>query len=124
MKKKIKKHKIQMDEYRIEQVFTNLIDNAIVHTKQGGYVHIKVRTVEDFFYAVVEDNGSGIPEEDLSFIFERFYKADKSRKRESDEKGTGLGLAITKHIVKAHEGVISVKSKVGVGTTFSFKIPQ
>lgn len=122
--KEFKKHKIAMDEDRMEQVFTNLIDNALVHTKQNGYVHIKVHSVDDFFYAEIEDNGSGIPEEDLSFIFERFYKADKSRKRQSGKKGTGLGLAITKHIVQAHDGVISVKSKVCVGTTFSFKIPQ
>ncbi|HLS66640.1 MAG TPA: ATP-binding protein [Pseudogracilibacillus sp.] len=122
--KELKKHKITMDEDRMEQVFTNLIDNALVHTKQNGYVHIKVHSVDDFFYAEIEDNGSGIPEEDLSFIFERFYKADKSRKRQSGKKGTGLGLAITKHIVQAHDGVISVKSKVDVGTTFSFKIPQ
>src|SRR5690625_5420639 len=101
-----------MDEDRMEQVFTNLIDNALVHTKQNGYVHIKVHSVDDFFYAEIEDNGSGIPEEDLSFIFERFYKADKSRKRQSGKKGTGIGLEITKNIVIEHDIVIFVKSKV------------
>lgn len=122
--KEFKKNMITIDQDRIEQVFTNLIDNALGHTKPGGYVHILVRSQENYFYVEVEDNGSGIPEEDLSFIFERFYKADKSRTRNDKKKGTGLGLAIAKHIVSAHEGIISVKSKVNEGTTFSFKIPQ
>lgn len=122
--KEIEHNMITIDEDAIEQVFTNLIDNALGHTQPGGYVHILVRSTSKYFYAEVEDNGSGIPEEDLSFIFERFYKADKSRTRTDKKKGTGLGLAITKHIVSAHEGTISVKSKVNVGTTFSFKIPQ
>lgn len=122
--KEFKKNMITIDQDRIEQVFTNLIDNALGHTKPGGYVHILVRSQENYFYVEVEDNGSGIPEEDLSFIFERFYKADKSRTRNDKKKGTGLGLAIAKHIVSAHEGIISVKSKVNKGTTFSFKIPQ
>lgn len=122
--KEIEHNMITIDEDAIEQVFTNLIDNALGHTQPGGYVHILVRSTKKYFYAEVEDNGSGIPEEDLSFIFERFYKADKSRTRTDKKKGTGLGLAITKHIVSAHEGTISVKSKVNVGTTFSFKIPQ
>lgn len=122
--KEIEHNMITIDEDAIEQVFTNLIDNALGHTQPGGYVHILVRSTRNYFYAEVKDNGSGIPEEDLSFIFERFYKADKSRTRTDKKKGTGLGLAITKHIVSAHEGTISVKSKVNVGTTFSFKIPQ
>src|SRR5690625_990348 len=122
--KEIETNMITIDPDRIEQVFTNLIDNALGHTKQGGYVHILISSLESYFYVEVEDNGSGIPEEDLSFIFERFYKADKSRTRSKKKKGTGLGLAIAKHIVTAHEGIISVKSKVNEGTTFSFKIPQ
>ena len=122
--KEIEHNMITIDEDAIEQVFTNLIDNAIGHTQPGGYVHILVRSTSKYFYAEVEDNGSGIPEEDLSFIFERFYRADKSRTRTDKKKGTGLGLAIAKHIVSAHDGTISVKSKVNVGTTFSFKIPQ
>ncbi len=122
--KEIEKNMITIDQDRIEQVCTNLIDNALGHTKSGGYVHILVRSQDQHFYVEVEDNGSGIPEEDLSFIFERFYKADKSRTRNDKKKGTGLGLAIAKHIVSAHKGIISVKSKVNEGTTFSFKIPQ
>lgn len=112
------------DADRIEQVFTNLIDNAISHTGPGGYVNVKVNNTEKQLHVEITDNGSGIPKEDLSFIFERFYKADKSRTRTNEKKGTGLGLAITKHIVSAHQGTISVKSKVNEGTTFSFKIPN
>lgn len=112
------------DADRIEQVFTNLIDNAISHTDAGGYVNVKVNNTEKQLHVEITDNGSGIPKEDLSFIFERFYKADKSRTRTNEKKGTGLGLAITKHIVSAHQGTISVKSKVNEGTTFIFKIPN
>jgi len=115
---------ITLDEDRIEQVFTNLIDNAFRHTRAGGYILLNIYATHEMFRAEVEDNGVGILEEDLSFIFERFYKADKSRTRSDKKKGTGLGLAITKHIVTAHDGIISVKSKVNEGTTFSFKIPQ
>ena len=70
----------------------------------------------------VSDSGSGIPEEDLPFVFERFYKADKARTR--GRAGTGLGLAIVKNIIDAHRGHISVQSKIGQGTTFSFLLPR
>jgi len=76
------------------------------------------------FYVEIADIGCGIPNEDLPFIFERFYKADKSRKRSDEKQGTGLGLAIVKHIITAHQGTISVKSEIDQGTTFSFNIPQ
>src|SRR5699024_907735 len=91
--KEIEHNMITIDEDVIEQIFTNLIDNAIGHTNPGGYVHVKVHAVPEYLYVEIEDNGSGIPEEDLSFIFERFYKADKSRTRTDKKKGTGLGLA-------------------------------
>ena len=70
----------------------------------------------------VSDSGSGIPEEDLPFVFERFYKADKARTR--GRAGTGLGLAIAKNIIDAHRGHISVQSKIGQGTTFTFLLPR
>jgi two-component system, OmpR family, sensor histidine kinase ResE len=70
----------------------------------------------------VSDSGSGIPEEDLPFFFERFYKADKARTR--GRAGTGLGLAIAKNIIDAHRGHISVQSKIGQGTTFTFLLPR
>lgn len=112
------------DSDRVEQVFTNLIDNAIRHTDEQGYVHIKVTVNETEFLGEIADNGSGIPEEDLPFVFERFYKADKSRTRNKEKKGTGLGLAIAKNIIDAHQGTIRVKSKLLQGTTFTFVIPQ
>lgn len=115
---------IKVDEDRLEQVFTNLIDNAFRHTKQGGKVEVTIIVKEEQLRIDIKDNGIGIPDKDLSFIFERFYKADKSRTRGNNKKGTGLGLAITKHIVNAHEGTILVKSKLNEGTTFSIKIPQ
>ena len=124
LKKDITKDIAIFDPDRIDQVFTNLISNALAHTKEGGYVLIDILSDEDVFYVEIEDNGSGIPEEDLPFIFERFYKADKSRKRSDSKQGTGLGLAIAKHIITAHKGTISVKSEIDVGTTFSFTIPQ
>lgn len=110
------------DPDRIEQVLTNLIDNAIRHTPQQGSVMLRVN--EDDFGLKVEvtDSGSGIPEEDLPFVFERFYKADKARTR--GRAGTGLGLAIAKNIIDAHHGHISVQSKIGQGTTFSFSLPR
>lgn len=111
------------DVDRIEQVLTNLIDNAIRHTSEGGYVVVDVTYHGDILEVSVKDSGSGIPEEDLPFVFERFYKADKSRARKNNAKGTGLGLSIANNIVKAHDGTITVKSKVNQGTTFTFKIP-
>ncbi|MGV3466919.1 MAG: ATP-binding protein [Heyndrickxia sp.] len=112
---------IDLDPDRIEQVLTNLIDNAIRHTQQNGTVKVIVDSKNNGINVHVQDNGSGIPEEDLPFVFERFYKADKARTR--GKSGTGLGLAIAKNIVDAHNGHISVKSIIGQGTTFSFFLP-
>lgn len=113
---------ISFDPDRIEQVLTNLIDNAIRHTPKGGSVKLRVISEEKGIRMEVKDSGSGIPEEDLPFVFERFYKADKARTR--GRAGTGLGLAIAKNIIDAHRGHISVQSKLGQGTTFSFLIPR
>ncbi|WP_079479913.1 ATP-binding protein [Halobacillus salinus] len=112
------------DGDRIEQVFTNLIDNAIRHTREQGVVRVEVVDNKDEWIASVHDSGQGIQEEDLPFVFERFYKADKSRKRNEQKKGTGLGLAIAKNIIEAHRGTISVRSKWEEGTTFTFRIPK
>lgn len=114
---------VTCDEDQIEQVFTNLIDNAIRHTDSGGTVKVTVETNADEMHVMVTDSGSGIPEADLPFVFERFYKADKSRTRNTKKKGTGLGLSIAKNIINAHHGSISVQSKLNQGTTFTFKIP-
>ncbi|KWW11382.1 MULTISPECIES: ATP-binding protein [Bacillaceae] len=111
------------DPDRIEQVLTNLIDNAIRHTPSGGNIDVIQRTSDRRGLVIdVRDSGSGIPEEDLPFVFERFYKADKARTR--GRSGTGLGLAIAKNIINAHDGYISVNSLPDKGTTFSFILPR
>jgi two-component system phosphate regulon sensor histidine kinase PhoR len=118
------------DNDRLAQVFTNLIDNALRHTPQGGRVTVAAREAisqparkgEKAVPAIevsVADMGSGIPSEDLSRIFERFYQVDKSRRR----KGAGLGLAIAKEIVQAHGGQIKAESVMGVGTKFTVTLP-
>lgn len=114
---------IYIDPDRMEQVFTNLIDNAIRHTNVNGFVRVSAKVINEELHVSIEDSGSGIPEEDIPFVFERFYKADKSRTRNKQKKGTGLGLAIAKNIIDAHQGTISVKSKLNEGTTFTFIIP-
>jgi two-component system sensor histidine kinase ResE len=113
---------IKMDPDRIEQVLTNLIDNAIRYTPENGTVKVIQEEFEDGILISVADTGTGIQDEDIPFVFERFYKADKARTR--GKSGTGLGLAIAKNIIEAHHGRISVKSKVGQGTTFSFYLPR
>ncbi|UXH44597.1 cell wall metabolism sensor histidine kinase WalK [Rossellomorea vietnamensis] len=112
---------ISIDPDRIEQVLTNLIDNALRHTPTGGEVTVSLTEKKGGFLFHVRDTGSGIPEEDLPFVFERFYKADKARTR--GKSGTGLGLAIAKNIIESHKGHIQVQSKVDQGTTFTFFLP-
>ncbi|WP_422123442.1 ATP-binding protein [Planococcus sp. X10-3] len=111
----------ELDEDRIEQVMTNLIDNALRHTPAGGRVIVKAEKQGTFAKISVNDTGSGIPPEDLAFVFERFYKADKARTL--GKGGTGLGLAIAGNIVKAHDGMIDVESELGQGTSFYFLLP-
>ncbi|MDA3128655.1 ATP-binding protein [Aliibacillus thermotolerans] len=110
-----------LDPDRIEQVMTNLIHNAIRHTDKDGTVRITVEAKKEGTKVSVKDDGTGIPEEDLPYVFERFYKADKARTRSNG--GTGLGLAIAKNIVEAHGGEISVHSKLGEGALFRFFLP-
>ncbi|SDW56692.1 two-component system, OmpR family, sensor histidine kinase ResE [Marininema mesophilum] len=110
------------DEDKVEQVLTNLVDNAIRHTPKGGKVTLTINRIGDKAQLTVKDTGSGIPEEDLPFVFERFYKADKARTR-GQSGGTGLGLSIVKHIVEAHGGTVTAKSKLGEGTRFVVQLP-
>lgn len=105
----------------IKQLFLNLIDNAIKYTPEGGTVIINQFTRNDEITIEVIDNGVGIPKEDQSKIFQRFYRVDKARSRSVG--GTGLGLAITKHIVNSLQGNISVESKLGEGSKFIVTIP-
>ncbi|MGN4125987.1 ATP-binding protein [Lysinibacillus sphaericus] len=111
---------IRIDEDRIEQVLTNLVDNALRHTDEGS-VTVKVEKEPTFAKISVQDTGHGIPQDDLPYVFERFYKADKARTR--SKGGTGLGLAIARNIVKAHSGTIMVDSVLKEGTTFTFYLP-
>ncbi|MFQ5480176.1 MAG: ATP-binding protein [Thermodesulfobacteriota bacterium] len=106
------------DRDRLEQVVVNLFDNAIKYTPAGGHVTITARSLGDEVCVDVIDTGLGIPEDDISRIFERFYRVDKARSRALG--GTGLGLAIVKHIIQGHNGRLEVKSKPGLGSTFSF----
>ncbi len=113
--------RLQADEDRIEQVFTNLVDNAIRHTPNGGRVTLAIEKFPKNVALSVIDTGSGIPEEDLPYVFERFYKADKARTR--GKSGTGLGLAIAKNIVESHGGMISAKRGDTGGTVFTAVLP-
>lgn len=110
-----------LDEDRIEQVMTNLIDNAIRHTPQEGNVKVRIEQQQDYAKISVDDTGIGIPFEDLQYVFERFYKADKARTL--GKGGTGLGLAIARNIINAHGGKIYAESEVGKGTSFIFLLP-
>ncbi len=108
------------DRNRLAQVLTNLIDNAIKFTDEQGRVEVGWQEQDDSVQITVRDDGRGIPPADLPHIFERFYKADRSR---STSSGSGLGLAITRHIVEAHGGRISVQSREGEGSTFTVTLP-
>nr|WP_249435597.1 ATP-binding protein [Paenibacillus sp. Marseille-Q4541] len=111
------------DEDKLEQVFTNLLDNAFRHTHSGKHIYIMASTKNAEELEIrIKDEGKGIPREDLPFIFERFYKADKARVRDVG-RGTGLGLAIVKHIIDAHQGTIEVDSTTGEGTEFTILLP-
>lgn len=109
------------DKDKLRQVFVNLLQNAIKYTDDG---NIEVLLEEDkkFVNITVKDTGIGIPEDDLNRVFERFYRVDKARSRAVG--GTGLGLAIVKHIIEAHNSKIIVQSRLGEGSTFSFKLKK
>jgi len=110
------------DMDRMDQVLTNLIDNASRYTQPGDT--ISVTTDEDNSYNIlrITDTGTGIAPEHLQQVFDRFYKVDASRKR--GKQGTGLGLFICKMIIEEHGGIIEVESQVGEGTTFIIKLPK
>ncbi len=113
---------IKVDRYRIDQLIINIIGNAIKYTPEKGTISVQVYCEKDQIIISVEDNGIGIPAPDLSRIFERFYRVDKARSRQMG--GTGLGLAIAKEIAVLHGGDISVKSKLGKGTSVSIELPM
>ena len=109
------------DKYGIERVVLNILSNAIKYTPENGKIKVYVGFVYNDAYIKVIDNGIGIPEEDLTRIFERFYRVDKARSREMG--GTGLGLSIAKEILDQNKGSIDIKSKVGKGTEIVIRIP-
>ncbi|KGX93387.1 alkaline phosphatase [Pontibacillus halophilus JSM 076056 = DSM 19796] len=113
---------IEGDSARLKQVIINLITNAINYTQQSGSVYVHLSELQHEIKIAVTDTGVGIPEEDIPRIFERFYRVDKARSRNSG--GTGLGLAIVKHIVEAHQGRIEVESVYEEGTTFYIYLPK
>ena len=112
---------IRGDRARIEQVLINMVSNAIKYTHDGGRIRLTAGVTEDCVWASVRDNGIGIPKEDVPRVFERFYRVDKARSRESG--GTGLGLSIAQEIVARHDGRIELESRLGKGTTITVALP-
>ena len=113
--------RIRGDKARVEQVLMNMVSNAIKYTKDGGRIAIKAGVRGGEVWCSVKDNGIGIPKEDTQKVFDRFYRVDKARSRESG--GTGLGLSIAQEIVVRHGGRIDLKSRVGHGTTITVWLP-
>jgi two-component system phosphate regulon sensor histidine kinase PhoR len=120
--KDLEKALVMADKQRITQVLTNLIDNGIKYGREQGKIIVEIEEEKKHFHVSIEDDGPGIPPEHLGRIFERFYRVDKSRSR--DTGGTGLGLAIVKHILNAHNSKITVTSQIDKGTRFGFKLKK
>ena len=110
------------DVNRIHQVIANLLANARIHTPAGTKINVEVAEEESAVSVTVSDNGPGLNDQDREKIFERFYRADKSRSRTGQE-GTGLGLSIVDAVMRAHGGHVSVDSKIGEGTSFKLVFP-
>ncbi len=119
VEKPIPQAKLLVDVNRIGQVLDNLIDNALKFTKTRIHIHTAIENKS--FSIFISDDGLGMDEEDLPYIFDHFYKIDKVRS--TNAKGTGLGLAICKELIEAHDGTIHVKSRLGRGTTFKIMLP-
>ena len=110
-----------VDKTKFSLALTNLIENAIKYNKDNGWVKVSLDADHKYFYLIVSDSGVGIPEDAQEQVFERFYRVDKARSRETG--GTGLGLAITKSVIILHHGAIRVSSQIGEGSTFTVRIP-
>lgn len=113
---------IDCNERMIEDLLYNLVDNAIKYNKPNGSVSVNIYPKDEWAIIEVRDTGIGIPKEDQSRVFERFYRVDKSRSKKVE--GTGLGLSIVKHIVEFHNGKINLYSKIGEGTTIEVYLPK
>jgi two-component system, OmpR family, sensor kinase len=112
--------KIKGDELKLRRMLWNIVDNGIKYTHTGGKVEVSSAYDDGFVRIDVKDTGTGIAQEDLKFVFDRFYRADRARTREN---GTGLGLSISKWITEAHKGTINVESKLSSGSLFSIRLP-
>lgn len=111
----------EVDEVKLSLAVSNLVENAVKYNRENGWVRVTVDADHKFFYIKVADSGIGIPEDEQNKIFDRFYRVDKARSRETG--GSGLGLAITRNVVLMHKGAIRVSSKAGEGSTFTIRIP-
>lgn len=111
----------EIDEVKFSLAISNLVENAIKYNQIDGWVHVSLNADHQYFYIKVEDNGIGIPEDNQNKVFERFYRVDKARSRETG--GTGLGLAIVRNSILMHHGAIKLHSEENVGTTFTVRIP-
>jgi len=114
--------RVVADKDGIEQVVLNILANALMYTKQGGRIDIDVFAREKSACIVIADNGIGIPESEISRVFERFFRIDKARSREVG--GTGLGLPISKQIIEEHDGRIELQSRLGRGTKVTILLPM
>ena len=112
---------IMGDRGRIEQVMLNVLGNAVKYTPDGGHIRVTAGTAGERVWMEVADDGIGIPKADRGRIFERFYRVDKARSRESG--GTGLGLSIATEIVQRHSGTLSLVDRDGPGTTVRLELP-
>jgi signal transduction histidine kinase len=112
---------VNIDFLRIKQVLLNLLENALAHTAAGGTINVSACLSHDFVEVSVTDTGEGIPAEEVSNIFERFHRVDKSRSRSTG--GSGLGLTIARYIIEEHQGKIWASSELGKGSRFSFTLP-
>ena len=110
-----------IDEVKMSIALNNLIENAVKYNYDDGWVRVTLNADHKFFYVKIEDSGVGIPDEFQDKVFERFYRVDKARSRETG--GIGLGLALTRNVVLLHRGSIKLYSKEKEGTTFTVRIP-
>ena len=115
-------YEIRGDEMQLTSMFANLVENAVKYTPPGGRVDVEGESSEHEVVVRVSDSGIGIAQESLPRIFERFYRVDKARSKETG--GTGLGLSIVRHVAEKHGGSVTVESSVGEGTTFTVRLPR
>ncbi|TYS58081.1 HAMP domain-containing histidine kinase [Sutcliffiella horikoshii] len=118
----VNKVEITADQLQLEQVWHNLLTNSIKYSNTGGKIKVEVKEIQKKVQVIFSDTGIGIPEKDLPYIFDRFFKVDKARVRSG--QGSGLGLAIVKKIIDLHKGEISIKSEHGVGTSIQIVLPK